>query len=273
MGALDGKVAIVTGSSRGIGEAIARRFAIAGAKVVVTARTVEVRDERLPGTVYTVVESITAAGGEATAIPCNLMKGEERERLVASTLDAYGRVDILVNNGAILVPGSTIDFSERYYDRMFEILVKAPFHLSQLTLPGMIERGEGGSILNISSRAAIHPQKPLQPHFDGPVYGMTKAAVERFTTGLAAEMIENGISVNALSPDLVVATPGQMFGRKYTQEMLDRAEPIEMMAEASLALVSADPKTETGGIRYSKEVLEQFGLEPIDIGMQAPVPN
>ena len=268
---LTGKVAIVTGSSRGIGEAIARRLAIAGAKVVVTARTVEVRDERLPGTVHTVAAAIRDAGGEATGVAANLQKKPDRENLVAAAMEAYGQVDILVNNAAILVPGATVDFPERYFDRMFEILVKAPHHLSQLTLPGMIERG-GGSVLNISSRAAIHP-KPGQRSYDGAVYGMTKAAIERFTTGLAAEMFDHGISVNALSPDKVVATPGQMFGRQYTREMLDAAEPVEAMAEAALALVSGDPHERTGGIRYSTEVLQAYGLTPADVGMEAPAPN
>lgn len=271
MSDLHGKVAIVTGSSRGIGEAIARRLAIAGAKVVVTARTVEVRDERLPGTVHTVVDAITAAGGEATAVAANLQKKEDREQLVATVQDVYGSVDVLVNNAAILVPGGTLDFSERYFDRMFEILVKAPFHLCQLTLPGMIERG-GGSVLNISSGAAIHP-KPGQRSADGAVYGMTKAAIERFTTGLAAEMYDQKISVNALSPSLVVATPGQMFGRQYTREMLDASEPVEHMAEAALALVTGDHPDVTGGIRYSAEVIEEFGLTPADIGMEPPQPN
>ena len=271
MNDLSGKVAIVTGSSRGIGEAIARRLAIAGAKVVVTARTVQVRDERLPGTVHSVAAAIREAGGEATAVPANLQKKAEREQLVAAAIAAYGPVDILVNNAAILVPGATVDFPERYYDRMFELLVKAPYHLSQLVLPSMIERG-GGAILNISSIAAVHPQ-PGRRSYDGAVYGMTKAAIERFTTGLAAEMFDNGIAVNALSPSLVVATPGQMFARKYTQEMLDAAEPVEAMAEAALVLVSGDPRTLTGGIRYSKEVLDASGLTPTDVGMAAPQPN
>ncbi|MYA17404.1 MAG: SDR family oxidoreductase, partial [Gammaproteobacteria bacterium] len=109
--------------------------------------------------------------------------------------------------------------------------------------------------------------------YDGAVYGMTKAAIERFTTGLAAEMYPHGISVNALSPDKVVATPGQMFGRRYTQEMLDAAEPVEAMAEAALALVGGDPKVLTGGIRYSAEVLEALGLTPANIGMDPPAPN
>ncbi len=272
MGSLEGRVAIVTGSSRGIGEAIARRFAMDGAKVVVTARTVEVRDERLQGTVNTVADTIRAAGGEATAVSANLQRSEDRERLVETALEAYGQVDVLVNNAAILVPGGTIEFPERYFDRMFEILVKAPFHLCQLVLPQMVERGQGGSILNISSRAALHP-RPGATSADGAVYGMTKAAIERFSTGLAAEFFEHRISVNALSPDRVVPTPGQMYGRRYSQEMLDASEPVEQMAETALALVSGDPAEVTGGIRFSDEVMEAFGLAVVDIGMTAPEPN
>jgi NAD(P)-dependent dehydrogenase (short-subunit alcohol dehydrogenase family) len=271
MGALDGKVAIVTGSSRGIGEGIARRLGRDGARVVVTARTVEVRDERLPGTVHTVVEAINAAGGDATAVSANLQRKEDRERLVSGVLESHGRIDILVNNAAILVPGGTVEFEERYYDRMFEILVKAPFHLCQLVLPGMIERG-GGSILNISSGAARHPQ-PGEGAMGGSVYGMTKAAIERFTTGLAAEMFDHHISVNALSPSRVVATPGQMYGRQYTREMLDNAEPVEAISEAAFRLVSGDPAKVTGGIRYTDDVLEEFGATAMDLGMPAPTPN
>ena len=269
---LQDKVAIVTGSSRGIGEAIARRLGRAGATVVITARTVEVRDEKLPGTIHSVAASVEALGGKAFPVAANLMHKEAREQLIETVQNEFGRVDILVNNAAILVPGSTIDFPERYYDRMFEILVKAPHHLCQLVLPGMIER-KGGSILNISSGAARHPAKPFTRSFGGSVYGMTKAAIERFTTGLAAEMYEHDISVNALSPNKVVATPGQMYGRTYTQEMLDAAEPVEVMAEAGFALVTGDPKEVTGGICYSQELVDELRLEPADIGMEAPKPN
>ena len=106
MNNLNGKVALVTGSSRGIGEAIARRLALSGARVVVTARTVEVRDERLPGTVHSVTEAIRSQGGEATAIAADMQKKQSRENLVEETLTTYGRIDILVNNAAILVPVS-----------------------------------------------------------------------------------------------------------------------------------------------------------------------
>ena len=268
---IEGQVAIVTGSSRGIGEAIARRLALAGAKVVVSARTVEVRDERLPGTVHSVADAIKAAGGEATAIAANMQKAEDRQALFDQTVSTYGRVDIVVNNAAILVPGAVLDYPDRYYGRMMEILINAPFHLSQLALPGMIERG-GGAILNISSSAARHP-KPQARSYDGAVYGMCKAAVERFTTGLASEMYERGIAVNSLSPESFIATPGQMFGRKYTQDMINAAQPVEGIAEAAYLLVADRRRNATGGIRYTEEVLTEYGATATDIGMPQPEPN
>lgn len=258
---LAGKVALVTGSSRGIGKAIAHRLAAAGATTVVNSRTIEVRDPKLPGTMHTVTEEIRKAGGEALAVPANLLKKEEREKLVETVNRELGGVDILVNNAAILVPGSILDFSERYYDRMFELLVKAPFHLCQLILPNMMTK-KSGSIVNISSIAAVHPQKPFNRRYGAAVYGMTKAAIERFTTGLAAEMFTHHISVNSLAPNKVVATPGQMYGRKFTQEMIDAAEPVEVMAEAALALVSGDPSVLTGRLAYSQDLLDELGLTP-----------
>ena len=269
---LEGQVAIVTGSSRGIGEAIARRLALAGVKVVVSARTVEVRDERLPGTVHSVTEAIKAAGGEAIAIAANMQKAEDRQNLVDQTIVAYGRVDIVVNNAAILVPGAVLDYPDRYYGRMMEILINAPFHLSQLVLPEMIERGQGGAILNISSSAARHP-KPQSRSYDGAVYGMCKAAVERFTTGLASEMYEHNISVNSLSPESFIATPGQMYGRKYTQDMIDAAQPVEGIAEAAYLLIADRRRNATGGIWYTEDVLTEYGATATDLGMAQPQPN
>ena len=117
------------------------------------------------------------------------------------------------------------------------------------------------------------PAKAGARSVDGAVYGMTKAAIERFSTGLAAEMFAKKISVNALPPSLVVATPGQMFGSRYTQAMLDASEPVAAIAEAGFGLITGDPTEVTGGIRYTNDVLAEFALTPIDLGMAAPSPN
>jgi NAD(P)-dependent dehydrogenase (short-subunit alcohol dehydrogenase family) len=263
MGELDGKVALVTGASRGIGEQIARRFAAAGAAVAVTARTVSPGDSQFAGSISETVDAIVGAGGAAVAIAADLAKPEDRQRVVETTERELGPIDILVNNAAVTWFERSETFNERHYDLMFEVQVKAAFELAQKVVPGMRERG-GGWILNISSMAGRHPQGP--PYMTrrvgaGTVYGMCKAAVERFTTGLASELYDDGIAVNVLSPSGVVATPGVLHHGLIPPGFEDRAEPVALMAEAAFALCTGDPKERTGRIAYSKQLIEELGLE------------
>ena len=157
-GALAGKVAVITGASRGIGDAIARRYAMEGAKVVVSARTVESGDHYLPGSINETVAQINAAGGEALAVKADLAIAEDRQNLVDQALAAFGAIDILVNNAAITYFIPVSDFPEKRFRLMMDVQVWAPFELAQLVLPGMQERGSGW-ILNVSSHAALHPEK------------------------------------------------------------------------------------------------------------------
>ena len=260
MGDLEGQVAIVTGASRGIGEAIARRLAAEGAAVAVTARTVEAGDHPLAGSISETVDVIRKTGGVAIAIAADLSKPADRDRLVAQAESELGPIEILVNNAAVTWFEPVGEFNEHHYDTMFEVQVKAAFQLARLVLPGMRKRGQGW-ILNISSGAARHPQGPPYQYRGrgGTVYGMCKAALERFTTGLAAEEFDNGIAVNVLSPAGVVATPGVVHHRLIPPGREDMAEPVEVIAEASLALVSGDPATLTGRIAYSRPLIEELG--------------
>lgn len=261
-GVLRGKVAVVTGASRGIGEAIALRCAMEGAKVVVSARTVETSDHYLPGTITATVERIKAAGGEAMAVKADLASSEDRHALIRQAREAYGTVDILVNNAAITYFIPVAEFPEKRFRLMMDVQVWAPFELSQLVLPDMQERGSGW-ILNISSHAAIHPQKTMGGR-GGTVYGMCKAALERFTTGLAQEVYDYNIGVNVISPGLV-ATPGVMHHKLINEQNKDRVTPVEHMAEACLRLVHGDPHELTGRIDYADQVIQEFGLEPADL--------
>ena len=261
-GALEGRVAIVTGASRGIGAAIARRFAAEGAAVAVSARTEAESDARLPGTIHETADAITTLGGRALAIRADLSQPDDRRHLVESATAALGPVDILVNNAAVTWFMPVLEFPSRRFDVMFDVQVHAPFQLAQLLLPSMVERGRGW-ILNISSGAARHPQGPpfaARAARGGTVYGMCKAAIERFSTGLAAEVYDHGVAVNALSPSRVVATPGVMVHRLIPEGAEDQAEPVEVMAEAALQLCSGDPKVLTGRVCYSQALLEELGV-------------
>src|SRR5437588_8984385 len=148
MGALENRVAIVTGASRGIGTAVAERLAAEGAAVAVSARTVNPGDNRFEGSISETVDAIKAAGGFAIAIPADLSKQEDRKRLVEQCVAELGPVDILVNNAAVTWFEPSPTFSQRHYDLMFEVQVRAPFELAQLVLPAMQERKQGW-ILNI----------------------------------------------------------------------------------------------------------------------------
>ena len=259
---LAGKVAVVTGASRGIGEAIALRYAQEGAKVVVSARTVEEGDHPLPGSINGVVQRINDAGGEAVAVRADLAVSQDREDLITAAVDAFGPVDILVNNAAITFFIPVVDFPERRWKLMSEVQVYAPFHLSQLVLPSMIER-KTGWIVNVSSHAALHPKLDAGGR-GGTVYGMGKAALERFTTGLASEVYADNVSVNVISPGLV-ATPGVVHHQLINESNEDRVTPVEHMSEACLRLSYSPANEISGRITYADEMIAEFKLEPADL--------
>jgi len=258
--ALEGRVAIVTGASRGIGAAIAERFAEEGARVAVSARTLE-PDERYEGSLRGTVERISKAGGEAIAVQCDLSKPEDRRQLISDTVAGLGPIDILVNNAAVTFMLPFEEFPETRWRLMFEVQVRAPYELAQMVVPAMRARGEGW-VLNISSRAGIHPVgPPYDPfHLSGvTVYGMVKAALDRFSTALSAELNEANIAVNSLSPWDNVATPGATHHDLVEQYNL---EGPEWMAEAALALCSHPPRQLTGRVAYSQPLLAELQRRP-----------
>ena len=261
MGKLDHKVALVTGASRGIGKDIAKIFAAEGARVVCTARTVEEGTHPLAGSLQSTVAEIEAAGGEATAVACDVSEYENCRKAVEEAKGIYGPIDVLVNNAALTYFIPVADFAVNRWLRSFAVNFHGPFFLCQLVLPDMIAAGRG-TIVNISSGAAIGPGRgpyPEPPTLGGTLYGAEKAALERFTQGLAAEVYASGISVTCVSPSQIVPTPGVLHHKLIKDVDDPRAESTDMMARATLLLASEPLDKVTGRVTYSQEILKEFG--------------
>jgi citronellol/citronellal dehydrogenase len=255
--ACDGRTALVTGASRGIGAAVARRLAAEGAVVAVTARTLDVPGH-LEGTLRDTVGAIEAAGGKAIAIAADLSNVDDRARIVPEAEARLGPIDILVNNAAAAFYLPTTEMSLKRRRLLFELNVHAAVDLAQAVVPGMRGR-HGGWIVNVSSVTSRHPTgRP--GHALGAtstMYGASKAALERFTTGLAAEVRGDSIAVNALAPVAAVRTPG---AEALVGEVMDAnpglVEALDYFVDAVLVLCTCDPST-TGQVLTSREVHER----------------
>jgi citronellol/citronellal dehydrogenase len=264
MGKLKGKVAIVTGASRGIGQQIAELFASEGARVVCAARTLNEGDHRmLEGSLLRTVDLIRWKGGDAVAVTADVSNEPECIALVQAARQAYGPIDILVNNAALNYYEATETYPTSRWLRCFAINLHAPFILSKEVLADMIPR-RSGAIVNISSGAAIGPGRG--PYEDktvlgGVMYGTTKAALERFTQGLAQEVAHyEGISVAAVSPSQVVPTPGTIHHKLVSGVDDPKGEPPILMARAALLLASEPAVKVNGRVTYSQQILQEYGL-------------
>ncbi|MGI8549734.1 MAG: SDR family NAD(P)-dependent oxidoreductase [Dehalococcoidia bacterium] len=262
MGKLDGKVVIVTGASRGIGAEIAEVFAKEGGKVVCAARTLHEGEHPLEGSLESTVKRIRDAGGEAAPLTCNVSEAEECTKLVEETKRLYGPCDVLVNNAALTYFIPVKDFPISRWMRSMAVNFHGPFMLSRAVLPDMIAK-QAGSIVNISSGAAIGPGRGPYPNAPagggGTLYGAEKAALERFTQGLAQEVYQYGISVTCVSPSQVVPTPGTVFHKLVSGMDDPRGEPPELMARSALLLATEPLDKVTGRVTYSQEILNEFG--------------
>jgi citronellol/citronellal dehydrogenase len=263
VGKLDDKVVLVTGASRGIGADVARLLASEGGRVVCAARTLKEGDHRLAGSLQTTVDGIRRAGGLAHAVAANIADPAECARLVEAARREYGAVDVLVNNAALTYFLPVREYPVNKWLASWAVNVHAPFVLSQLVLRDMIARGSG-AIVNIGSGAAIGPGRgpyrdPAAGARNSTCYGAEKAALERFTQGLAAEVYPHGVSVTCVSPSQVVPTPGTVY-HKLVKDLDDaRGERPQLMARAVLLLATEPCERITGRVTYSQQILKEFG--------------
>jgi 3-oxoacyl-[acyl-carrier protein] reductase len=253
---LSGKTALVTGSSRGIGRAIAQRLAAEGATVAVTARSYEPsRSVRagttvaIPGTIGETIEVIEHVGGSAFGVAADLEDSDQREHLVEEVLDRTGRLDILVNNAGFADYGLVEEMTLETFDRTVEHYLRTPFVLTKAAVPHMRKQGAGW-IVNIGSVTGIAPVRPYRDYNKSSgdvVYASMKAGLHRFTQGVAAELVDSNIAVNCVGPSTAVRTPGasQLIPGTFP------TEPVEYLAETVLAMCHRPAAERTGLVAFS----------------------
>jgi NAD(P)-dependent dehydrogenase (short-subunit alcohol dehydrogenase family) len=263
---------IVTGASRGIGAAVAERFAAEGATVVITARTVDHHDH-LAGSLNETLQRCRRHGARTEAVAADLADADSRATIVPAALELFdGRVDILVNNAAAAIYHSTLDYPLRRRRIMFEVNVQAPIDLAQAAIPGMQEGGEGW-IVNVSSGSARHatgpPFRTEGVATEIGLYGSTKAALNRITNAFAVELYGTGIRINTVEPRAAVMSEGAevLVGNIIRQ---DQIEPMEAMVEAVVALCDCEAER-TGGVHVSLDLLAELGATVMTLDGSSPL--
>jgi citronellol/citronellal dehydrogenase len=260
---LSDKVAIVTGSSRGIGKAMALGLAREGATVVVAARS-ETERPNAPGTIYATAAEIEAMGGKALPVRCNVREEESIYTMAQRTIDALGRIDVLVNNAGVGTYRPFLEITVKEWDLVMDINLRAAFICCKAVAPAMMEQG-GGSIINISSHAAtnifsstLNADQGTEIALMGQAYGAAKAGLERFTWGLAAELGRYNIAVNALKPLRPVLTEG-FQAQRPDADFSTWATP-EAMVKAITFLAQQDARGLSGAVVTAEEIVRRLKL-------------
>jgi len=259
----EGRRILITGASRGIGAAMARRLAEDGADLAIVARTLD-HHPTLPGSLNEVAADLRVSGATVGVIVADLTDPYDRSRIVPEAEAALGgTVDVLVNNAAAAIYQPLADFPLRRRRLTFEANVHAPVDLAQAVIPGMVEQGEGW-ILNLSSASAHHaegpPFKESEVGSTIAVYGGSKAALNRISNGLAQELFGTGVRVNTVEPRAAVMSEGAeaLVGGKVDASLV---ETMAEMVEAAVALCDC-PADLTGRTVVSLDLIAEWGLEP-----------
>ena len=260
---LDGRVAIVAGASRGIGADVARYLAAAGAKVAVAARTEQVQDPRLPGTIHSVAASITEAGGAALPVVLNLRDPESIASATQRVVETWGRIDILVNNAAIFVPGDLETALLRHINLSIDVNFRGPILTMRAAVPHMRAAG-GGHIINVSSRGSDFPGPgpygPDRRRRADLYHYPAKSGLEHFSQKVAQDLQDANISVNVLSPTGRIKTPGNIWATNDREHPDLDFETAEAMGKATVWICEQPPQEYTGNIVFDAEIVAEHGL-------------
>ncbi len=253
MADLDGRTLFITGGSRGIGLAIAMRAAADGANIVIAAKTAEPHP-KLPGTIYTAAEEIEAAGGKALPVVCDIRDDKAVQAAVAAGVEAFGGIDICVNNASAISLTPTPATPMHRFDLMHQVNARGTFLVSKTCVPHLLE-SDNPHILNLSP-----PLNMLEKWFKGHVaYSMAKYGMSMCVLGMAGEFREQGIAVNALWPRTAIATAAvkNLLGG---DDMIRRSRKPEIMADAAHVILTKPSREFTGNFCIDDETLESAGI-------------
>lgn len=249
---LAGKTLFVTGGSRGIGLAIARRAAADGANIVIAAKTAEPHP-KLPGTIYTAATEIEDAGGQALAVVCDIRDDEAVAIAVALGAERFGGIDIVVNNASAIALRSTEQITMSRFDLMHQVNARGTFLVSKTCLPWLV-KADNPHILTISPPLDML-EKWFAPHV---AYSMAKYGMSMCVLGMAGEFREQGIAVNALWPRTTIATAAvNMLGG---DDLIRHSRKPDIMADAAYAIITKPSREFTGNFCIDDEVLEAEGV-------------
>jgi citronellol/citronellal dehydrogenase len=263
---LKGKTVFITGASRGIGLAIAKRVAADGANVAVVAKT-EQPHPKLPGTIYSAAEEIAAAGGQALPIPCDIRDDAGVAAAAKRCAEHFGGIDILVNNASAISLTGTLDTPMKRFDLMFGVNVRGTYACSQACVPYLKDAAKAGRnphILNLSPPLNLNPRW-FKSHV---AYTMAKYGMSMCVVGMAEEFRGDGIAVNGLWPRTVIATAAIAMLPGVDPKMCRKPE---ILADAAYAIFNRDARKHTGHIYIDEEVLAAAGVT--DLGKYAVLPG
>jgi citronellol/citronellal dehydrogenase len=256
MSSLQDKTIFITGSSRGIGRAIALRCARDGAKVVITGKTTEPHP-KLPGTIHSVAEEVKAAGGQALAIQLDVRDEAAIAAAVEQTVAHFGGIDVLVNNASAISLTPTLETPAKRLDLMWDVNMRATFLASQACIPHL-KKAANPHILTLSPPLNLEA-KWFAPHV---VYTISKYGMSMVMLGLAKEFAADGIACNCLWPRTTIATAAIEFN--FPPEILRASRKPAIMADAAHAILLRDSKTFSGHFLIDDEVMRASGVKNLD---------
>ena len=251
MQTLSGKTLLITGASRGIGRAIALRAAQDGANIAVVAKSA-VANPKLPGTIHSVAEEVRAAGGQALAIQCDIREEDEVKAAVAAAVDAFGGLDILVNNASAIWLAGALDTPMKRYDLMTQVNSRGSFLCAQAALPELM-KSANPHILTLAPPPSLDP-KWWAPHT---AYTLAKMGMSFVTLGLAGEFGRQGVGINALWPKTIIATDALNM---IPGVEIDRCRKPEIVADAAREVLIRDAKSNNGRFFIDEDVLREAGV-------------